>query len=591
MVYNIIEVANTHGGDFNYLKALVREFEVFEGDFGIKFQAFSADGIALPDFGFYEVYKKLYFNPDQWQEIITLASRSKDVWIDVFDPYSVEVIQANLGQIRGIKFQASTLNNYHLINLLSQLDWTNKELVVNVSGYKVGEIAQVVERIQHELKASRLILQIGFQKYPSALNDSGFAKIAVLRETFGLPLSFAEHLPPADEASALVPLTAMMMGAQYIEKHVRLSGDLPEYDHFSSMDFHQYQAYITRLNLYEQALHQPFINENESAYLLESLQIPVLNRSKREGSLICFASDLHYKRTHQKGMNIADLRQLQDKGNVLALEKTVNSVFTPQDFRKARIGVIVAARMKSTRLKRKQVAVIDGLSATELCLRNVLKFEGPDCVVLATSTEAEDAELQQHIYSDEVQFFRGHPIDVLQRYVDAVEKYSIDIIVRVTGDMPYVSNDIYQVLMKAHLSTGADYTRAREAAVGTNLEIISANALRRAKEMFPSADLSEYMTYYFANNPGHFVLQEVDLPPDLVRDYRLTLDYAEDLELFRRIEAHLKESVSGEYSLRDVFKYLDANADEAACNSSLALVYKTDEDLIRRINEVTTYAE
>lgn len=37
-IYNIIEIANTHGGDASYVENLVDEFSDLKGVFGIKFQ-------------------------------------------------------------------------------------------------------------------------------------------------------------------------------------------------------------------------------------------------------------------------------------------------------------------------------------------------------------------------------------------------------------------------------------------------------------------------------------------------------------------------------------------------------------------------
>src|SRR4051812_42018406 len=66
-VYNIVEIANVHGGDFDYLKNLIREFQDVEGADGIKFQPFKYDKIALADFPWYDVYKKLFFTEAQWK--------------------------------------------------------------------------------------------------------------------------------------------------------------------------------------------------------------------------------------------------------------------------------------------------------------------------------------------------------------------------------------------------------------------------------------------------------------------------------------------------------------------------------------------
>ena len=67
-IYNILEVANTHGGNVDYVMDLVEEFKEFhkEEGFGIKFQPFKYNQIALEDFEWYGVYKELYFNENEW---------------------------------------------------------------------------------------------------------------------------------------------------------------------------------------------------------------------------------------------------------------------------------------------------------------------------------------------------------------------------------------------------------------------------------------------------------------------------------------------------------------------------------------------
>ena len=76
-VYNIIEVANVHAGDFEYLKELVKEFAQVKGAEAIKFQPFKYDKIAIEDFPWYDVYKKLFLNETQWKEIIKTAITTK----------------------------------------------------------------------------------------------------------------------------------------------------------------------------------------------------------------------------------------------------------------------------------------------------------------------------------------------------------------------------------------------------------------------------------------------------------------------------------------------------------------------------------
>ena len=146
MVYNILEVANTHGGNFDYMISLIEEFKEFDQNTGIKFQPFKYDEIALPDFSWYHVYEDLFFSTKQWEKIISNASNHKDIWIDVFDAYSIEIIKENLDKIHGFKLQASVLYNKDVITELSKLNLENKKIILNISGYEIIEIKKLVSK-------------------------------------------------------------------------------------------------------------------------------------------------------------------------------------------------------------------------------------------------------------------------------------------------------------------------------------------------------------------------------------------------------------------------------------------------------------
>lgn len=584
--YNILEIANVHAGNEDYMLALLDEFSDVEASHGIKFQPFKFDKIALPDFSWYEVYKELYFTPEQWDRIITKASKKWHVWIDTFDEYSFDIAKANLDKVYGFKFQASVLYNHLLVKLFSQLDLTSKKIILNISGLESNRIQEVIHDFSTKLRPQEIILQVGFQSYPTQFIDSGLVKVEELKNQFRLDISFADHIAPEEDEAKYLPVVAFLKGARYIEKHIRLSGDKPKYDFHSSMDKHEYLSYVSILEKYTGAMGQPFINDNEAAYLTGSIQIPVSNAKLLEGTIPNLAYHFEFKRSNQTGLRAHEIQDYTGKFNVLNKDIEPFKTIQTSDFRKAKIATIVACRLKSTRLPRKAVLPIGGLPSVELCLKNCLRFQHVDHTILATSTEAEDAELEKFTYSPQVIFHKGDPDDVIKRYLDIIDKLQIDVVVRVTADMPYVSDEILQILLKSHFEKSADFTRAVDAAVGTNVEIISTRALKYVKGFFPSANYSEYMSWYFVNNPEHFRLNFVELPSELVRSYRLTLDHQEDLDLFERIEAYFKDAKL-DFSLEQLFKFLDANPDVANLNSHITLTYKTDQKLIDTLNRVT----
>jgi N,N'-diacetyllegionaminate synthase len=94
------------------------------------------------------------------------------------------------------------------------------------------------------------------------------------------------------------------------------------------------------------------------------------------------------------------------------------------------------------------------------------------------------------------------------------------------------------------------------------------------------------MTWYLQTNAHIFKIELIDLPAAMVRDYRLTLDYAADLDLFERLFSTLKER-NLPPDLKNIFGVLDQNPDIASINSHITLSYKVDKQLIDKLNRVT----
>lgn len=581
----IIEVSNTHGGNIEYVLDLIDEFEKFEGH-GMKFQPLDPDKISTSDYEWYNVYKELYFSLDEWSKILNEASKTKLVWLDLFDLYSVEILKKNISFIHGIKLQASVLYNEEVISALESFDCSNLKLILNVSAIDLENIHERVEEFNSRIQPAELLIEVGFQAYPTMLIDSGLSKIEFLKSRFKYEIVFADHVSGESPEAILLPLVASVKGVSYIEKHVKHSMLDTKYDYYSAVKVDKYQELVEKIEEYESLLDQKFINTKEREYLNNTIQKPIAKRILSSGQSISLLEDLLFRRSNQNGLSVKDIDQLRKDGYILSREISVGSTFKRADFKKAIIGVVVACRLKSSRLKRKALLPIGNLTSIEKCLQSCLKLPDSSITVLATSTVDEDSELEKYTYAEHVYFHQGDPDDVIQRYLDVVEKFRIDVVIRVTGDMPYVSQEITKVLLKSHFESGADYTAARDCAVGTAPEIINSQALRVVKSHFPNADYSEYMTWYFQNNKEHFKVNIVDLPEELIRDYRLTLDYQEDLELFNVIESHLeKEKLQG--SIDEVFSFLDVNPDYAKLNGHIKLKYRNDEALISRLNSVT----
>ncbi|MCK9488782.1 MAG: N-acetylneuraminate synthase family protein [Xanthomonadales bacterium] len=582
--YLICELANTHAGDAAAVEELIDAFAGLDyAGKAIKFQVFGADTIALPDFPWYGVYQQLEFDPATWSRFFDRASAHGDVWVDAFDVYGIEIIGRNLNLIAGVKLQSSVLENEEVLSALRMIDLSSKSLLINVSGFDLDQISGLVDVFR--TITERLVLQIGFQGYPTAIEDTALQKIPILRAAFpDLQIGMADHADAGSDFAQLAPVYAYLAGCSSIEKHFCLNRAEAKYDGYSALQADEMQRLCHRLADLAQARHGLFVSASEQNYLEKSVQVPVLRVSQLAGSQIPLR-DLMFRRTAQKGISWPQIHTLQSQGMILSGDRPALGTISAEHFRPAQVACIVACRMKSSRLPRKAILPIAGISSVERCLYQCLSTQGVGQVILATSTLDEDAVLSEHLCSGAVRFWAGDPDDVISRYVGACDHHGVDVVVRVTADCPLVSSEILETLLDSHFHSGADYTAATNAAVGTAGEVINASALRLVIERLGRAPHSEYMTWYFRNNPELFRINLVDLPRELVRNYRLTLDHPEDLQLFEAVLAHLEPKTA--YTLAEVFGVLDSHPEIAALNAHIELKYVVDQELIAMLNEKT----
>lgn len=254
------------------------------------------------------------------------------------------------------------------------------------------------------------------------------------------------------------------------------------------------------------------------------------------------------------------------------------------------ICAFIQVRMNSNRLTGKALSMIDGKTAIERVVESVALSKLVSQTVITTTEDASDDTLAAFCRERGLPVFRGSVLNVVERFYNAARAYRADIVVRVTGDCPAISAELMDFLIEAHIRAQADYTAINTdmVPIGVYSEIISFSALERLCRSGANFDYSEYMTYYFRNNPTFFKIQVIDPPRHLqFPKYRLTLDYAQDLEVFNLLYRALRERKMA-FSLSNIDKVLREQPAIAKINEHLGLKYKTNQDLIRNISEATS---
>jgi N,N'-diacetyllegionaminate synthase len=81
-----------------------------------------------------------------------------------------------------------------------------------------------------------VIIQYGFQGCPTRIEDVNLRYLATLKQTFGVPFSYGDHTDGADEMAITLPVVAVAMGANVIEKHLTYDRSVKGEDFESALD-------------------------------------------------------------------------------------------------------------------------------------------------------------------------------------------------------------------------------------------------------------------------------------------------------------------------------------------------------------------
>lgn len=101
------------------------------------------------------------------------------------------------------------------------------------------------------------------------------------------------------------------------------------------------------------------------------------------------------------------------------------------------IGIIIQARMGSTRLPGKILKKFDGeKTLLETLLENLHKVSGVK-VIVATSVNANNDQLENFLLEKGELVYRGSESDVLDRFIQAAEINHVYGIVRICSDNPF----------------------------------------------------------------------------------------------------------------------------------------------------------
>ena len=310
----------------------------------------------------------------------------------------------------------------------------NLPFIINISGLKIFELNKIYKKIKNK----DFCMMIGFQNFPTKVEDINLNKISFLKNKFNdVCVGYADHTDSKiDILPISIPMMALAKGANVIEKHININRSKKKNDYFSSLDpkeFHLFISSIKKGNL-SQGSKNFNILKSEIQYLNFAKKYMVASRNLPKGQLIS-DKDINFKRTNQKGIDENDFKSLKK----IRLNKAIkaDSIIKKMILKnKSKTLLLIAVRLKSKRLKNKALLTLQD-NPLILTLHNRLKkVNNVSKIIWCTSTNKQDDPIYKLAKKNNIDCIRGSELNVISRFLKAINLYKARDIVRVTGDNP-----------------------------------------------------------------------------------------------------------------------------------------------------------
>ena len=198
------------------------------------------------------------------------------------------------------------------------------------------------------------------------------------------------------------------------------------------------------------------------------------------------------------------------------------------------IGVILQARMNSTRLPGKVLAALAGRPMIEHVVRRLRRVRRAKRLIVATGDSPADDAIARWADAAGVACFRGSEPDVLDRFYRCARRAGLTTIVRATADNPLVDPGCADALIDAHLAGGFDLSTSKceygsGLPDGVGLDVLSFEALATSWREATAPAHREHVDEYVWAHPDAFRTLVWAAPPALRRpELSLTVDTPDD---------------------------------------------------------------
>lgn len=286
------EAGVNHNGSMEMAKQLIDAAAVAGVDY-VKFQTFKAEKLVTKeakqaeyqqrnakDNSQYAMLKKLELSEAQHEELIAYCMEKGVKFLSTaFDMESVEYLHSlHLGLW---KIPSGEITNYPYLKAIAQY---GEPVILSTGMCEIEDVQNAVDVLcKHGLKKEQITVLHCNTEYPTPIQDVNLKAMLQLRDKFGVRVGYSDHTKGIE-----VPIAAVALGAEVIEKHFTLDRTLPGPDHKASLEPNELKTMVDAIRNIEQALGngQKHVSESEEKNMAIARKSIVAAKDIKRGELL-----------------------------------------------------------------------------------------------------------------------------------------------------------------------------------------------------------------------------------------------------------------------------------------------------------------
>jgi len=197
------------------------------------------------------------------------------------------------------------------------------------------------------------------------------------------------------------------------------------------------------------------------------------------------------------------------------------------------IGVFLQARLHSARLPKKIILPLGSSTVIQMAMRALRSIHADVYAVLCDTKSL--PILYPLTRKEGFRIIAGSTYNVLDRFLFAADVLRVSTIIRATGDNPFVSAKLANLLLKDKRTKGADYAGYSGMPVGTGVEKVRVTSLKEVACKTTNSYEREHVCPYLYTHPDIFRITILQAQNSYLKNTRVTLDTKSDYKNLQSI--------------------------------------------------------